>query len=86
MLALGLAVCFLALRRFGVERLLAEVREVARDAIGALEEACENPLNEGKIIRCSSNSACCGYFFSRSFKNQVIQAMTEAKLTTERQN
>ena len=82
MLALGLAVCFLALRRFGVEPLLAEVREVAR----ALEEARENPLNEGKIIRCSSNSARCGYFFSRSFKNQVIQAMIEAKITTERQN
>lgn len=42
MLALVLAVCFLASRRFGVEPLKAVVREVMRDAVWALEEARKN--------------------------------------------
>ena len=42
MLALVLAGCFLASRRFGVEPLQAEVRELVRDAIWALKEARKN--------------------------------------------
>lgn len=42
MLALNLAVCFLASQRFGVNPLQAEVREVVRDTIWALKEARKN--------------------------------------------
>ena len=42
MVALNLAICFLASRRFSVKPLQAEVREVVRDAIWALKEAHKN--------------------------------------------
>ena len=42
MLALVLAICFLASQRFDIESLQAKVREVVRDAIWALKEVRKN--------------------------------------------